>query len=178
MISMRKIILTSCFFIYLTSYAQEEQIQQEEQPQQTNQPKFWDQVRFGGGIGMAFGSNQTTIAISPSAIYEFNDMFAFGLGTSYLYSKNFDFRSNVYGIGLISLFNPFEGLQLSAELEQLFVNQKLTGFETNNFNYPTLNLGVAYRMGMFSAGIRYDVLYDENKNIYASPWSPILRIYF
>jgi len=172
---MNKIIILSCFLISLASYGQEEQT---EQTEQTYQPKFWDHVRFGGGLGLSFGSDQTTIAISPSAIYEFNDMFAFGVGTSYLYSKNFDFRSNVYGMSLISLFNPFEEFQLSAEFEQLFVNQKLTGFEDSNFNYPALYLGTAYRIGWFSAGVRYDVLYDATKNIYASPWSPIVRFYF
>ena len=188
---MRKIILLACILISLFSYGQEkepyeeektseeEQMQEEEETQEIRQKsKFWDQIRYGGGIGMAFGTNQTTLGISPSAIYEFNDMFAFGLGTSYLYSKNFDFRSNVFGISLISLFNPFEEFQLSAELEQLFVNQKLTGFEDNSFDYPALYLGAAYRMGWFSAGIRCDVLYDEDKNIYVSPWSPIVRIYF
>ena len=169
---MRKIIILSCFFISLATFGQEEQTQQ------TNQPKFWDNVRFGGGLGLSFGSSQTTIAIAPSAIYEFNDMFALGLGTSYLYAKNYDFRSNVYGLSLISLFNPFEEFQLSAELEQLFVNQKLTGFEDNNFDYPALYLGAAYRIRRFSAGVRYDVLYDVTKNIYASPWSPIVRFYF
>ena len=175
---MRKIIFLCCFFISLAAYTQDEQTQQEEQIQQTYQPKFWDHVRFGGGLGLSFGSNQTTIAIAPSAIYEFSDMFALGVGTSYLYAKNFDVKSNVYGVSLISLFNPFEEFQLSAEFEQLFVNQKLAGFEDSNFDYPALYLGAAYRIGWFSAGIRYDVLYDESKNIYASPWSPIVRFYF
>ena len=175
---MKKIALLLCFFTSFLISAQDEETQPGDEVLQVPQTSFWDHVRFGGGIGLAFGSNQTTIEISPSAIYEFNDMFAFGLGTSYLYSKNFDFKSNVYGIGLISLFNPFEEFQMSAEFEQLFVNQKLIGFEDLNFNYPALHLGAAYRMGWISAGIRYDVLYDESKNIYASPWSPIFRIYF
>ena len=32
---------------------------------------FWDNVRFGGGFTLGFGS-QTTVGISPSAIYDFN----------------------------------------------------------------------------------------------------------
>jgi len=89
--------------------------------QQDNDPKFWDHVHFGGGFGLGFGSNQTTIAISPSAIYEFNDMFALGLGGSYLYAKNNNLKSNVFGASIISLFNPLEEVQLSAEFEQLFI---------------------------------------------------------
>ena len=146
--------------------------------QNDNDPKFWDNVRFGGGFGLGFGSNQTTIAISPSAIYEFNDMFALGLGGSYLYAKNGNLKSNVYGASIISLFNPLEEIQLSAEFEQLFVTQRQLGFDNNNFDYPALYLGAAYRVGWFAAGVRFDVLYDDNKSIYTSPFSPIVRFYF
>ena len=141
-------------------------------------PNFWDNVRFGGGFGLSFGSNNTTIAISPSAIYEFNETFALGITTSYLYSKNNDLKSNVFGVGTIALFNPIEEFQLSAEFEQLFVNQKLLGFEDYKFDYPALYLGVAYRVGSFSAGLRYDVLYEDTKSIYTSAFSPIFRFYF
>jgi hypothetical protein len=51
--------------------------------QNDNTPKFWDHVRFGGGFGLGFGSNSTTIAISPSAVYEFNDTFPLGIVTTY-----------------------------------------------------------------------------------------------
>jgi len=146
--------------------------------QNDNNSNFWDNVRFGGGFGLGFGSNSTTISVSPSAIYEFNDMFALGLGGSYLYSKNNDLKSNVFGAGIISLFNPTQEFQLSAEFEQLFVNQKLPGFTDAKFDYPALYLGAAYRVGSFSAGLRYDVLYDGGKSIYTSAFSPIFRFYF
>ncbi len=164
---MKKIVLLFFFLISFTILAQND-----------NKPKFWDNVRLGGGFGLGFGSNSTTIAISPSAIYEFNDRFALGLGGSYLYSKNNDLKSNVFGAGIISLYNPIQEFQLSVEFEQLFVNQKLPGFQDANFDYPTLYLGGAYRIGSFSAGLRYDVLYDANKSIYASAFSPIFRFYF
>ena len=146
--------------------------------QQDNDPKFWDHVHFGGGFGLGFGSNQTTIAISPSAIYEFNEMFALGLGGSYLYAKNNDLKSNVFGASIISLFNPLNEVQLSVEFEQLFVTQKQLGFDDYTFDYPALYLGAAYRVGWFAAGLRFDVLYDEDKSIFASPFSPIIRFYF
>jgi long-subunit fatty acid transport protein len=163
---MKKITILLFFLISYSILAQNE-----------NKSNFWDHVLFGGGLGLGFGSNSTTIAISPSAIYEFNDDFALGLGTSYLYAKNGDLKSNVFGVSLISLYNPLEEIQLSAEFEQLFVNQKLFN-QKNSFNYPALYLGAAYRVGWFSAGIRYDVLYDEDKSIFASAFSPIVRFYF
>ena len=145
--------------------------------QNDNNSKFWNNVRFGGGFGLGFGSNNTTIAISPSAIYEFNETFALGLTTSYLYAKNNDLKSNVFGVGTIVLFDPIEEFQLSVEFEQLYVNQKL-GFFESNYNYPALYLGAAYKVGSFAAGIRFDALYDENKSIYLSAFSPIVRFYF
>ena len=41
-----------------------------------------------------------------------------------------------------------------------------------------VNLGIAYRSGWFAGGLRYDVLYDSNKSVYASALSPIVRFYF
>ena len=145
--------------------------------QNTDTPKFWDNVQFGGGLGLNFSNNYTTLSISPSAIYNFNQYVAAGPGLSYLYSKYRDVKSNVYGAGLITLINPIPNLQFSLEYEHLFVTQKVA-FDKTNFDYPSLYLGGAYRMGNFSAGLRYDVLYDSNKNIYASAYSPILRFYF
>ena len=140
-------------------------------------PTFWDHVKFGGGFGFGFGSNNTTLAIAPSAIYTFNDQFAFGVTTSYLYSKNYNLKTNVFGAGLVGLYNPFEFLQVSAEFEQSFASQKM-GFEKEHFNFPALYVGLAYRSGWFGAGLRYDILYDENESIYASAFSPIVRFYF
>lgn len=138
---------------------------------------FWNNVRFGGGFGFAFGNDYTTLSVAPGAIYVFSDQFAAGPTVSYLYSKNLDVRSNVYGVGAVGLYNPIDFLQLSAEFEQAFVTQKL-GFEKYHLNFPALYLGLAYRTGWFAAGLRYDVLYDVNHTIYSSAWSPIVRFYF
>ncbi len=164
---MKKLIIPFLFLISLTGFSQTID----------KQPSFWDNVQFGGGLGFGFGSNRTTISVAPSAIYNFNPKFSLGLGASYLYSKNGDLKSNVFGASVLSLYNPFEQFQLSAEFEQLFVNQKI-GTLKSNFDYPALYLGAAYRVGNFSAGLRYDVLYDSNKSIYASAFSPIFRFYF
>ncbi|MDY7393823.1 hypothetical protein UMM65_01080 [Aureibaculum sp. 2210JD6-5] len=147
--------------------------------QNDDKPNFWDNVQFGGGLGLSFSNNYTTIAIAPSAVYNFNQYFAAGPGLSYLYAKNRDLnlKSNVFGAGLITLFNPIQNLQLSAEYEHLFVNQK-QGFDKFSFDYPALYAGLAYRVGNFSAGLRYDILYNADKTIYASAFSPIFRFYF
>ncbi|KGL63765.1 hypothetical protein [Polaribacter sp. Hel1_85] len=138
---------------------------------------FWDNVRYGGGFSMSFG-NQTTIGISPSAIYDFDNGFSLGTGLTYIYREVGDFTTNVYGGSLISLYQiPKVGIQLSGEFEQSFAKQT-DSFGSVNTSFPALYFGAAYNKGRFAVGFRYDVLYDENKSVYASPFSPIVRFYF
>lgn len=168
---MKKILL---FFFLTTSLLSYTQTDSTQVYQKTN---FWDNVRFGGGLGLSFGNNITVINVSPSAIYDFQNNFALGIGLGYLYSKNGDLKSNVFSPGIIALYNPANEIQLSAEFEQLFINQRLGTIE-DNFDYPALYLGVAFRTGWAAFGIRYDVLYDERDSIFASAFSPIIRVYF
>lgn len=171
---MKKILFAVCILFSFFISAQEEQNQDDNEVLTVPKKSFWDNVRFGGGIGLGFGSNSTTINISPSAIYDFENGFALGVSVGYLYSKVEDFKSNVISPGIVALYNPALQVQLSVEFEQLYVSSNFS----SNFDYPALYLGVAYRTGWAALGVRYDVLYDINDNIFASPWSPIIRIYF
>lgn len=137
---------------------------------------FWDNVQFGGGVSLGFG-NQTTIGISPSAIYNFEDGFALGAGLGYLYSEIGDFSTTAYNTTLISLYQTNFGIQLSGEFEYYFASQTNT-FGSFKTDFPALHFGIAYNQGRFAFGIRYDVLYDEDKSIFASPISPVVRFYF
>ena len=138
---------------------------------------FWKNVRYGGGFSMSFG-NQTTIGISPSAIYAFDNGFSLGTGVTYMYSEIGDFTTNVYGVSLISLYQiPVVGIQLSGEFEHSFAKQT-DRFGSESTNFPAIYFGAAYNKGRFAFGFRYDVLYDKNKSVYASPFSPIVRFYF
>lgn len=138
---------------------------------------FWDNVRYGGGVSMSFGS-QTTIGISPSAIYNFDNGFSLGTGLTYVYSKFNDTTTNVYGASIISLYQiPKTDFLVSAEFEQSFAKQTFNTRGSVNTNFPALYLGAAYNRGRFSFGLRYDVLYDS-RSVYASAFSPIIRFYF
>lgn len=144
--------------------------------------KFWDHVRFGGGLGLSFGDGFFSGTIAPSAIYEFNDQFALGVGLNGTYNslKN-TYKSTIVGGSILSLFNVIPELQFSAEFEELNVSRKYdTAFaiEDENYWYPALFLGAGYRNQNFTMGIRYDVLYDSNRSIYANAWMPFVRIYF
>lgn len=141
---------------------------------------FWEKVHFGGGIQLNIGRGHTTIGVSPSAIYELSDQFATGIGVSYLYSKNKlqDIRYHVYGVSALALYNPIKEIQLSTEFEELNVNT-ISIEDKDSYWIPALYIGAAYSMGRFSAmGIRYDVLYDKEKSIFDSPFTPFVRFYF
>ncbi len=143
---------------------------------------FWSHVRFGGGVGLNFGDEFFSGTLAPSAIYEFDNTFALGLGLN----GTFDNQKNVYkstilGGSIIGLFNVINELQLSAEFEQLNVNRRYnTSLNIPNDTYwsPALFLGAGYRNGNVTFGMRYDVLYDKNKSIYIEPWAPFVRFYF
>ena len=51
---------------------------------------FWQNVRFGGGIGLSFGDNFFSGTLAPSAIYQFNEQFALGLGLTGTYNEQKD----------------------------------------------------------------------------------------
>lgn len=144
---------------------------------------FWDHVQFGGGIGASFGSDYTDVSLAPGAIYNFNEFVALGIGLNGTYVDAKDYYSSyIYGGSLIALFSPFEQIQLSTELEQLRVNNTydLVGGDTlkDNFWNTALYLGAGFRSGNVTLGVRYNVLFKKNENVYSEPFMPFVRFYF
>ena len=177
---MKKIFLLVCILFSAVIFAQEEQ--KKETTTEVNQPKqkseFWKKVRFAPGLGFNLTNGFISLAVTPTAVYQFNEKFSAGAGLGYRFTKNNDLRNNVFSISALALYNPIQQFQLSTELEQLFVNQKLGDFK-NSYNYPALNIGAAYRLGrILTVGLQYDVLYDENKSIFSSAFTPIIRAVF
>ncbi|RFN59532.1 hypothetical protein [Marixanthomonas ophiurae] len=142
---------------------------------------FWDRVRFGGGLGINIGNGYFSGTISPSAIYDFNRYFSAGPALQFSYQSGDNFNTVLYGASLITLFNPIPEIQLSAEVEQLRVNQTIEleggNFEDDFWN-TALFAGAGYRNGNVTIGVRYNVLYKDNEDIYTSPWLPFVRFYF
>lgn len=170
-------IKTTILFLLITfsSFAQFDQ--------DTQRSSFWSQVRFGGGIGLSFGDGFFSGTLAPSAIYEFSSSFSAGIGLNGTYSEQRNlFSSTILGGSVIALFNPLQEIQLSAEFEQLNVNrdfnENVVSNTDDNYWFSALFMGVGYRTGQVTFGIRYDVLYDEDKSIYADPWLPFVRFYF
>ncbi|MEZ4882054.1 MAG: alpha-ketoglutarate decarboxylase [Flavobacteriaceae bacterium] len=150
---------------------------------QNQQSEFWQNVRFGGGIGLSFGDGFFSGTLAPSAIYRFNDRFSMGVGLNGTYNslKN-NYTSTVFGGSVLAFYNIIPEIQLSAEFEELNVNRKYKHFSlpdyTENYWYPALFLGAGFHSNNVTIGIRYDVLFDDDKSIYASAFAPFVRVYF
>ncbi|TGD57631.1 hypothetical protein E4635_10610 [Flavobacterium humi] len=171
-----RIAICVCFFLFLSqSHAQDSLMTRQKS-------EFWKKVRFGAGLGLGFGSEFTNISVAPSAIYDVNDYFSVGLGVQYGYVKQKNvFNSHLYGASLITLVNPVQEVQLSAELEQLRVNNTysyMTPAVKDDFWSTALFLGAGYCAQNVTVGVRYNVLYKEADNVYSQAWMPFVRVYF
>lgn len=143
--------------------------------------EFWQNVRFGGGLGLGLSNGFFSASISPTAVYDFSNDFAMGIGLNGTYNSRKDFyKSTIFGGSAIALFSPINELQISAEFEELKVNRNFEDpqFADQKYWYPALFMGLGYRMKNITLGIRYDVLYDEEKSIYPDPWIPFVRVFF
>jgi len=150
-------------------------------PDQTKS-NFWKNVRFGGGIGLGTSNGFFSASLSPTAIYQFNEDVALGLGLNGTYNRRKNvFKSTIIGGSVLALYSPIRSLQLSSEFEELHVSRT---YESNlniaddSYWYPALFMGAGYRTGNITFGIRYDVLYDDNRSIYPEPWIPFVRVFF
>jgi hypothetical protein len=144
--------------------------------------EFWSHVRYGGSIGLNFGDGFFSGTLAPSAIYEFDDVFALGVGLNgTINNQKRVYKSTILGGSLLGLVNAIPEIQLSAEFEELNVNRRYDlnlNLPNDNYWVPAFFLGAGYRSGNVTFGIRYDVLYDRDKSIYIDPWLPFVRFYF
>jgi len=177
-------IVFKSFFVILFSVLSNVSTAQEENTWKENRNLFWDKVQFGGGLGLGIGSGYTDISVSPSAIYNVNEIVAVGAGLQfgYLSSKSY-YKSYVYGGSIIGLINPIPEIQLSAELEQVRVNTQYRANSTqssfsDNYWNTALFLGAGYRNGNVTIGGRYDVLFNDKRSFYGSAFMPFVRVYF
>ena len=175
-VSVNKIAISSLLILFFTSISYS-------QNDSDDTKSFWKNVQFGGGIGLNFGDGFFSGGLAPSALYRFNPYVATGVGLNFQYSSQKDvFKSTVLGGSVIGLFNPYRELQISTELEQLFVSrnfdEQFVSNADDDYSYPALFLGLGYTSGNMTFGIRYDVLYDEDKSIQNEAWMPFVRFWF
>ncbi|KJD35186.1 alpha-ketoglutarate decarboxylase [Tamlana sedimentorum] len=148
---------------------------------QISEKHFWKNVRFGGGVGLNVGNGFFSGTLAPSVIYEVDRVFSFGIGLNATYNRQKNlYNSTILGGSLIGLANVIPEIQLSAEFEQLHVSRNFDDPSLLKDTYwtPALFLGAGYRSNNVTLGVRYDVLYNNNKSIYANAWMPFVRVYF
>lgn len=166
-------------FLTLTIYSSHSYVfaQEERTPKKT----FFEDVRFGGSLGASFSNGYFSGYLAPKAIYDFNKYTSAGIGITGSYMNSSRYSTSTVGASVIGLLRPIEAIQLSAEFEEHYVSRdfKLEGANpTDNYWYPALFLGLGYSTGPVTVGIRYDVLYDSNKSIYANAFMPFVSVYF
>lgn len=180
-IRLLQIIFISVFMFASSASSVAQETQGTPKPQKSD---FWEKVRFGGGLGLNFGRGVTNITVAPSALYQPNQYVAFGPGLNYTYQEFGDFRTSLIGASAIVLANPINVVQLSAEFEQLRVNQSVTGEpDRPGFWNTALFLGAGYRLdvrgnSLGAIGVRYNVLFNDGDQVYADAWQPFVRFYF
>ena len=164
-------------FLLIFSFTSQAQIELQKQ-----KSEFWQHVQFGGGVGLSFGDNYFSGTLAPSAIYRFNEKFATGVALNLSYGKEKYFYENIMvGGSIIGLFNPIRQLQISAEFEQLYVNRTFDDrilYPDEEYWYPGLYIGAGFSTGPVTMGVRFDVLYDSTRSIYANAYNPFVRVYF
>lgn len=148
---------------------------------------FWEKVQFGGGLGLGVGNGYTNVSLSPTAYYNFNERYAagFGLIGSYVSQNSnnqniLDFKSTILGASLIGLVNPVPEIQLSAELEELNVDRTFDDplYLDDNFWNTALFLGAGYRSQNVVVGVKFNVLHQEDNEVYSQSWMPFFRVMF
>lgn len=143
--------------------------------------EFFQNVRFGGSLGASFSNGFFNGFIAPKAIYDFNRYTSAGVGLLGSYSNSTRYRAYTAGGSILGLLHPIQALQLSAEFEELYVSRdlKLEGVnKRDSYWYPALFLGLGYRTGNLTMGIRYDILYDNDKSIYGNALMPFVSVFF
>lgn len=165
------------FFAFFTTFS----FSQENLTKKEN--NFWKHVRFGGGLGLSTGNGFFSATLAPNAIYQFNRKYGLGVGLNGTYGRQKNvYKSTIFGGSAIGLYNPIPEIQLSTEFEPLNVNQKFEDAFSNNqydnYWYPALFIGAGYQTNNITFGIRFDVLYDDDKSIYANSWMPFVRVLF
>lgn len=177
----KNIILSIAFLCASLSYGQ---WYPEESKDGFKADYFWDNVQFGGSLGLGFGDGYTDLIIAPSALYNINAQFGVGAGLQYNYTRLKDeFSTSSYGVNLLGVYNPLPEVQLSLELEQLYVDQTIDAYSVypevkDSFWNTALFVGAGFNTGNVTAGIKYNILFNENDRVYSDSWMPFVRFYF
>jgi hypothetical protein len=152
-------------------------------------PSVFDRMYFGGGFSLSFGTI-TSVYVSPIVGYMITRSLSAGVGITYQFYKDdrFDYQTNMYG-GKLFIRQNLRLLKLPLFL---YGEYETLNFEyaeilpTNEIRYtrdwvPSLLLGGGFfqpfgRRGGFYIAAMYNVIYDDLRSPYNSPW--VFRVGF
>tara|TARA_R100000935_G_C2807792_1_gene153544 strand:+ start:190 stop:744 length:555 start_codon:yes stop_codon:yes gene_type:complete len=142
--------------------------------------KVEKKLRFGTGFGLNFVGG-TNIGFSPNLTYNFNKNLALGFGVQFNYNSIKEVQSTTsYGANSIFEYKPLLTIMTMLEFALLRVESKSDiDNSKRNFWDAALFIGAGYFITKkISLGAKYNVLYDEDESIYASPIIPFINIGF
>ena len=172
---MKKIIFLLAICFTSTVFSQQEELADD-------MPSKW---RFGGGLGLGFGSNgYFGFAISPFVGYEIIPQLEGGITVGYQYSKWSDSKQNLFNAGPYVNYYPIPSLFARAHYEYYNgTNEIEYDYSADNFKYnfneSALWLGGGYRTTgkvQLYAGLMYNVLYDKSSSLFSTGLRPILGV--
>ncbi len=178
--NLKRIIIIFCLVFNFANglFAQENEATETKPQDRGVEENFWDKVYVGGTFWMQFG-NVTFIDVSPLVGYRFTDKFSAGPGIVYQYYKDKrytpDYETNTYGGRLFARYTIFQQFFAQAQYENLsteFFYRDGTRFREwvpgafigGGILQPLGRRGAIVISGM------YNLLYDEERSPYPSPW--------
>ncbi len=172
---MKRLFILAFLILSVSVFSQQTEID-------SPKPNKW---RFGGGLGLGFGSNgYFGFAISPFVGYEIIPQLEGGLSVGYQYSKWSDSKQNLFNAGPYFNYYPIPSLFTRLHYEYYTgTNEIEYEFESDpfkyNFNESALWLGGGYRTTgkvQLYAGLMYNVLYDKGSSLFSTGLRPILGV--
>ncbi len=166
-----RLVIFLLFTSYISVYSQEYDPYTYQDIEQ--KPNLSEKIFFGGGFGLQFGTF-TMIKLTPEIGYRPAEMFEFGIGAYYIYSKNFyyNFSDHVYGGNAFGRLYVCQNFYIQGEYEMLNIADfdYTTGYYTGKRIFITGILGgIGYRQKI---GKRTAILTSVLYNFTISPKTP------
>lgn len=191
--NMQRLILSLSLLFCLVSavnaqvYFEEEPAPEEKEEVNENSLShlsFWERSYFGGNLALSFGTN-TYIDVSPLWGYMINRNLSMGLGGTYIYTsreyfdpfsgQTFKYKGSLYGGRGFLRYRVFDNIYFHSEYEAInnevqningdFQREWVPGFFVGGGVFQP-----AFGRGGVSLFIMYNVIHDDFRSPYGSPW--------
>ncbi len=180
-------------------YYEEEEVKEKQEETGQNQAQnpnslsglsFAERSYFGGNLALSFGTN-TYIDVSPLWGYMINRNLSMGLGGTYIYSsreffdpfsgQTFKVDGSLYGGRTFLRYRLFDNIYFHSEFESINTEVPTFTGDIEREWVPGVFFGggvfqPAFGRGGVSLFVMYNVVHDDFKSPYGSPW--VIRVGF